>query len=263
MKKFISVILVACLMAATLTACNTDSDWRYIEGKKEIIIGITYFEPMNYFDDSNTLVGFETEFAKAVCEILGVTPKFQEISWIAKETELNAKTIDCIWNGMTITEERSVNMSISKAYMKNMQVMVVKRENADMLRDSVSGKSVVAEKTSAGEEVAQSDEFFKDARYTAVDTQSKALMEVASGTSDACVVDYVLSIGMIGEGTDYPDLVVLEDCEFEKEEYGIAFRKADTELTKKVNDAIYTLIGNGKLMAIAQKYKLQDSLITE
>ena len=107
---------------------ETDSDWAYIQQKGELVIGITYFAPMNYKNDAGELVGFETEFAKAVCEVLGVTAKFQEISWSAKETELAAKNIDCIWNGMTITDERAENMSITIPYMANKQVMVVKEK---------------------------------------------------------------------------------------------------------------------------------------
>ncbi len=103
-----------------------NSDYQYVMDKGELVIGITYFAPMNYLDDDGNLVGFETEFAKAVCEKLGVTAKFQEISWAAKETELAAKNIDCIWNGMTITSEREENMAISIPYMQNKQVKVVK-----------------------------------------------------------------------------------------------------------------------------------------
>ena len=103
-----------------------DSDYKYVMDKGELIIGITYFAPMNYMNDKNELVGFETEFAKAVCAKLGVNAKFQEISWSAKETELAAKNIDCIWNGMTITEERATNMSCTIPYMQNKQVKVVK-----------------------------------------------------------------------------------------------------------------------------------------
>ena len=105
-----------------------DSDWAYIQEKGELIIGITYFAPMNYKNDAGELVGFETEFAKAVCEVLGVKAKFQEINWSAKETELAAKNIDCIWNGMTITDERKEAMSITIPYMTNKQVMVVKEK---------------------------------------------------------------------------------------------------------------------------------------
>ncbi len=105
----------------------TDSDYDYIMNKGELVIGITYFKPMNYLDENNKLVGFETEFAQAVCDKLGLTAKFVEINWNAKETELAAKNIDCIWNGMTIDDERKANMSITIPYMQNKQVMIVKK----------------------------------------------------------------------------------------------------------------------------------------
>lgn len=107
------------------------ADWDYIKAKGTLVIGITYFEPMNYLDDNNELTGFETEFAKAVCETIGVTPVFQEISWNSKEMELSSKSIDCIWNGLTITQDRQDTMEISKPYMNNKQVLVVKSENVD------------------------------------------------------------------------------------------------------------------------------------
>lgn len=107
---------------------EADSDYKYVTEKGKLVIGITYFAPMNYKNDKDELVGFETEFAKAVCAKLGVEPVFQEISWAAKETELAAKNIDCIWNGMTITEEREANMSISIPYMQNKQVKVIKAD---------------------------------------------------------------------------------------------------------------------------------------
>lgn len=262
MKKGLSLVLAVLLLAAVFSGCGgQEKDWKYIEKKGEMIIGITYFEPMNYLDSSGQLTGFETEFAQAVCEILGVTPKFQEISWSAKETELSAKNIDCIWNGMTITEDRAANMSISRPYMENKQVLVVKSENAEAMVASVDGLTIVAEAGSAGEIAAQEEDFFAGAEYIAVDTQAKALMEVAAGTADGCVIDYVTSIGMIGEGTDFSNLTALEERGFGAEEYGIALRKEDTEFTKKVNDAIQQLINNGKLMEIAAKYKLEDLMI--
>jgi polar amino acid transport system substrate-binding protein len=102
-----------------------EGDLAYIKEKGELIVGITLFAPMNYYDGEE-LIGFETEFAKAVCDKLGVEAKFVEINWNSKEIELNAKNIDCIWNGMTITDERVENMSISVPYMQNKQVMVSK-----------------------------------------------------------------------------------------------------------------------------------------
>ncbi len=106
----------------------TESDWEYIKAKGELVVGITYFAPMNYEDENGELTGFETEFAKAVAEELGVKVKFQEIDWNSKEVELNAKNIDCIWNGMTITPEREETMEITIPYMQNKQVVVVKAD---------------------------------------------------------------------------------------------------------------------------------------
>ncbi|MBQ8029122.1 MAG: transporter substrate-binding domain-containing protein [Clostridia bacterium] len=266
-KKIIALVLavLTVVMCFGFAGCGkSGSDLDYIKEKGTLVIGYTEFAPMNYLDDEGNLVGFETEFAKAVCKELGVEPKFQLINWDAKETELNAKTIDCIWNGMTITPERQETMSVSTAYMANKQVLLVKAENADkyLKAEDLKGAKIVAEKESAGEEVAQKNEFFAQADYTAVDLQSKALMEVKSGVADGCVVDYVLSIGMIGEGTDYEDLVVVDELAFNDEQYGIAFRKG-SDTTAAVNAAITKLVESGELNKIAANYKLSEQIIAK
>ena len=264
MKKFVKVLALVCAMVMLLSACSAkpavESDLKYIQDKGELIIGMTLFAPMNYYEGEE-LVGFETEFAKAVAEKLGVEPKFIEIDWNTKEVELAAKSIDCIWNGMTITPERAEAMSITTPYMANKQVVVANAENADKYNtaEGLDKVVVVAEAESAGEEVASTDEFFNKATYTAVDSQAKALMEVSSGTAGACVVDFVASIGMIGEGTDYEDLVVVETKEFSPEEYGVAFRKG-SDITEKVNEAMKELSEDGTLEEIAKKYKLDELL---
>jgi len=267
MKKLTVVATLLLILALALTGCNRtakqtakqDSDLAYITDKGEMVVGITLFAPMNY-NEEGELKGFETEFAKAVCEKLNVTPIFQEINWDSKEIELNAKNIDCVWNGMTITEERKANMEVTDPYMGNKQVMVVKSANLQKYSNSVSGLRVVAEQGSAGEELALDNEFFKDAKFTAVDSQAKALLDVASGTSDVAVVDYVTSIGSIGAGTDFSDLVVVTAQEFDPEEYGIAFRKG-SDAAQKVNEIISKLLEDGKLEQIAKKYKLDELLI--
>lgn len=270
LKKFFALTLAVVMAAAMLTACGTtdtadtadtaatESDWQYISDKGEMIIGITLFAPMNY-KEGDRLVGFETEFAAAVCEKLGVNPKFQEIDWGSKEIELNSKNIDCIWNGMTITDERRENMSITDEYMNNRQVMIVKAENAEQYAESVDGADVAAEVDSTGYELAVSDDFFANAKCTAVDSQAKALMDVAAGTSDVAIVDYVTSIGSIGEGTDYADLVVV-DKEFDGDLYGVAFRKG-SDVTEKVNEAMREVAADGTLEKIAEKYGLQELLL--
>lgn len=278
MKKVLSIILALVMTFSVVTlfaACSKDnagdastaeSDLAYVQDKGKLVIGMTLFAPMDYYADENEseLVGFEVEFGKAVCEKLGVEAEFQVISWEAKESELNAKNIDCIWNGLTITPERQETMSISKPYMANKQVLITKSENVDKYKTagSLEGLTVVAEKESAGEEVVTTDEFFKGCNYTAVDSMAKAIMEVKSGTADAAVIDYVTGIGSLGEGTDYENISIVENASFADEQYGIAFRK-DSDITAKVNEIIDELIKDGTLKKIAEKYKLGEQLIVE
>lgn len=277
-SKLGALIAAAMLVSAVAVGCGSDAtstdntssaastDWTDIANKGKMVIGITYFEPMNYIDKStNELTGFETEFSQAVCEKLGVEPSFQKIEWESKEVELNAKTIDCIWNGLTINDERKENMDISTPYMENKQVMVVKKENADKYQtaEDLKGAKVVAEKKSAGEEVAKSDALFADANYLSVDSQAKTLLEVKSGTADVAIIDYVMSIGSLGEGSDYSDLVVVDGKDFAPEQYGIALRKNSPETLAKVNAAIQELADEGKLQEIAEKYHLEDLLLVK
>ena len=264
MKRFIALALVLAMAVCVFAGCGEKTDWDYISGNGKMVIGITYFEPMNYMEDGK-LTGFETEFAEAVCDKLGVKADFQEIEWDSKEVELNAKSIDCIWNGMTITDERKENMDISTAYMANKQVMVVKKENAEKYAkaDNAKDARVIAEAGSAGEEVAQGEDFFKDSKYTAADSQAKALMEVKSGTSDIAIIDYVMSIGTLRAGSDYSDLTIVSEKDFSPEEYGIAFRKDSPKTLEKVNEAIQALADEGKLTEIAKKYNLEDQILVK
>ena len=246
---------------STSDSAADSADWDYISGKGEMTIGITYFEPMNYKDKDGKLTGFETEFAEAVCAELGVKANFQEINWDNKEIELSSKKIDCIWNGMTITDERKDTMSISVPYMENKQVMVVKKDKAEQYStaDGVKGAIVIAENGSAGEDVAKTDEFFKEAQFIGADSQAKALMEVKAGTSDIAIIDYIMSKGTVKDDSDYSDLTVVEAKSFAPEEYGVAFRKGSST-TEKVNEAMQKVADSGKLKEIADKYNLTDML---
>ncbi len=287
MKRVLALVLTAVFCLSIFAACGSkpaaapssapsanpsaapspaaSGDWNYISGKGEMIAGITLFAPMNYKDSTGKLIGFETEFTEAVAKELGVKVKFQEIKWASKEIELNSKNIDCIWNGMTITDERKANMDFSVPYMMNKQVMVVKASNVSKYSDlaNLKGARVVAEKQSAGEDVVKAEAAFKDAKYTALDSQAKVLMEVAAGTADVGILDYVMSIGSIGKGTDYEGLSIVPTKDFAEEQYGIAFRKGSPETVAKVNAAIQKLANDGTLASIAAKYKLQDMLLVK
>ena len=273
MKKLLCMVLVLMMVfSAGAAMAESESDWAYIQGKGKLTIGITLFAPINYYDENNELIGFDTELAKAVCEKLGVEVEFIEINWDSKEIELNSKNIDAIWNGMCITEERKQNMSMSRPYLYNTQAMVMKADKeADIMAD-IAGKYVVAEQGSTGEGklqgtiadddtvVVSAKEYFKDANYTPVESMAKALMEVKSGIADVALVDSVCALAMVGEGTDYDDLTVNLDNNFGLQEYGIGFR-VGSDVTELVNNAIIELTKDGTVAQIAEKYGLTDMLV--
>lgn len=257
MKKILSVVMTALMAGLLLVGCGKNAtDWEYIKGKNEMVIGITLYEPMNYYDESGKLIGFDTEFAEAVSEITGVPVKFQEIEWDQKEVELKSKAIDCIWNGLTVTEERKENMAFSTSYVVNEQVVVINKANADKFTSlaDMDNVSVCAESGSAGESAIEADEHLSKGKYLGVSAQKDCLLEVKAGTCDAAVLDMTLAKAVINDDTDYSDLMILDGASLLSEEYAIGFRLEDVETVKTVNDAIAQLVANGKLAELGEKY---------
>ena len=236
--------------AASETAA---SDLDYIKEKGKMVIGYTVYEPMNYTDADGNFTGFDTELATAVCEKLGVEPEFVEINWDTKVVELDAKSIDCIWNGMTLTDDIMANAATTKAYAKNAQVVVVKDGTDYSSTADLVGKTVVAEAGSAGEAAIEDDENLAQADYVSKSVQTDCLMEVAAGTADAAVLDLTLANAMIGEGTDYASLKIVD--ELNAEEYGVAFRKG-SDAAAAVDAAFDELKADGTMQALADKYDL-------
>ena len=230
-----------------------ESDLDCIKGKGKLVIGYTVYEPMNYTDADGNFTGFDTELATAVCEQLGVEPEFVEINWDTKIVELDAKSIDCIWNGMTLTDDIMANTATTKAYAKNAQVVVVKDGTDYTSTDDLVGKTVVAEAGSAGEAAIADDENLSQADYVSKSVQTDCLMEVAAGTADAAVLDLTLANAMIGEGTDYASLKIVD--ELNAEEYGVAFRKG-SDAAAAVDAAFDALKADGTMQALAEKYEL-------
>ncbi len=276
MKKFtkiLSILMAVAMIVALATACGSEkapveenavqenaadattekaSDAEEITKNGKMVIGYTIYEPMNY-EENGELTGFDTEFAKAVCEKLGVEPEFVVIDWDNKFLELESKSIDCIWNGMTITDEAKKNASVSNAYVKNAQIVVMNEAKVADYKDveSLKGLSFAAEAGSAGEAAIKDNAL--DEKYVAVAAQTDALLEVMSGSVDACVIDITMANAMTGKGTSYESLA--SGVELTTEEYGIAFRK-DSDMTAKVNDIMTELKADGTLEALAEKYSL-------
>ena len=239
--------------AAGSASAAAASDLDYIKGKGKMVIGYTVYEPMNYTDADGNFTGFDTELATAVCEKLGVEPEFVEINWDTKVVELDAKSIDCIWNGMTLTDDIMANTATTKAYAKNAQVVVVKDGTEYASTADLVGKTVVAEAGSAGEAAIDGDENLAQADYVSKSVQTDCLMEVAAGTADAAVLDLTLANAMIGEGTDYANLKIVD--ELNAEEYGVAFRKG-SDVAAAVDTAFDELKADGTMQALADKYDL-------
>ena len=273
MKKLISTVL-ALGMAAGLAGCGSsaaatpastanavstestaaaDTDLAYIQGKGKMTIGYTVYEPMNYTDADGNFTGFDTELATAVCAKLGVEPDFVEINWDTKVVELDAKSIDCIWNGMTLTDDIMANTATTRAYAKNAQVVVIKDGTDYTSTADLVGKTVVAEAGSAGEAAIEGDENLAQADYISKSVQTDCLMEVAAGTADAAVLDLTLANAMIGAGTDYAGLKIVD--ELNAEEYGVAFRKG-SDAAAAVDAAFDELKADGTMQALADKYDL-------
>lgn len=243
----------------TEAASSEESDLAYVQSKGTLVVGVTNFEPMDYKDDSGNWVGFDAELATKFAESLGVDVEFQEIDWDNKIMELDGKTIDCVWNGMTLTDEVKSSMSCSEAYCNNAQVVVVKSDVADQYqdKDSIMDLSFAVESGSAGEQV------LKDlgiSNYTAVSSQADALLEVNSGTSEAAVIDSLMADAMIGEGTDYSDLTYT--VKLNSEEYGVGFRK-NSDLTEKLNQFFSDCYEDGTMQEIADKYQVSAALIEQ
>ena len=257
MKKSIAWVLTTIMMLALLTGCGSKSaksDTEYVKKNGKLIVGITDYEPMDYKDENGEWTGFDAEFARMFAKELGVDCEFFVIAdWGQKFFELDSKNIDAIWNGMTITDEVTLNTNCTKPYVINAQVVVMKADADYSSTADLVGKTIVAEAGSAGESAISEDESLSQADYVSKSVQTDCLMEVAAGTADAAVLDLTLATAMIGEGTDYANLAIKD--ELNAEEYGVAFRKG-SDAADAVNAAFDELKADGTMQALADKYSL-------
>ena len=242
------------LLCTALASCGSDEN--------VLVCGVTPIVGLNEKDASGKYtIGFETEFAMAVAEILGMEVRFQDISWEQKYNELNSGAIDCVWNGFTANcaekdgTERKDLVDFSYGYMLNQQCIVIRSDNADAIKSvaDLAGKSAAVENGSAGDSYATG---VTDGEIFRANVQADTFKEVKSGAVQFAVVDIVLARNICGKG-NYEDLMIVEEIELESEIYAVGFKK-DSPLTARVNEAIETLFENGKLMEIAEKYGFEN-----
>lgn len=273
-KKFLALLLSA-MCVFMLCACGNNNaavadnqsadsetaavaDIDKIKQAGVLVVGVTDFEPMDYIDADGNWVGFDADLATEFAKSLGVEVKFVEIDWDNKVMELNGGTVDCIWNGMTLTDEVMSSMSCSNAYCNNAQVVIVNKDVAvdyDSV-DKLGDLNFAVEAGSAGAEQAQANNL----NYTEVQNQASALMEVAAGTSDAAIIDSLMAAAMVGEGTSYENLTYTVGLNEEK--YGVGFRQG-SDLTAALNEYFKTSYSDGSMKAIAEKYGVQAALIEQ
>lgn len=257
MKKFLALILAVLMMAVCFAGCSAN--------QKTVVVGYTIYEPMNYIDANGKLIGFDTELAEAVFANLGYKVVFKEIEWKNKYTELNSGSIDCIWNGFTCNtsdEEdgiaRADKVDFSYNYMENLQVVVVKNDSGIAAAADLSGKVGDAEIGSAGESYAKA---FENIVFKGSTKQTDCLFAVKSGTVDFAVVDNQLARSYCGKG-DYANLMIVEALSSDVEYYAIGFKKG-SDLTAKVNQQLEALAGDGTIKALAEKYGVSNTAITD
>ena len=265
MKKIVALML-SLLMVLSLAACgakdDTDgaakTDMEYVKEKGTLIVGITDYAPMDFKDENGEWIGFDADMAKAFAKELGVEVKFVEIEWDNKIMELNGKTIDCVWNGMTLTDEVKSGMDCSNAYCNNSQVVIVPVDKADQYQtvESLADLTFAVEAGSAGEKEVKA----LDLQCTPVKTQADALLEVKSGTSDAAVIDALMAGAMVGEGTGYADLTYT--IGLNSEEYGVGFRQG-SDIVATFNQFMKDAYKDGSLMKCAEKYGVEASIIEQ
>ena len=268
-KKFLLLIAVLTIVATAfvVTGCGEDEeagDWEYIEKNGKIIVGLdATFAPMGFTDKDDNIVGFDVDLAKAVGKKLGVEMEFKSIDWDAKYSELEAKNIDCIWNGMSATPERAEKLSLSKEYFNNkIVVMTLKGEVKVAKAEDLAKYNVGIQADSSALEVVKEDkayEKFKD-KIKEYKSYDDAITDMQAGRMDCVVIDEVL-----GNYKNTKMNNALKECKynFGDDFYAIGFRKDDTELTKKVNDALQELIDEGEAAKISKKWFGKDLVILQ
>lgn len=257
MKKLFALMLCLALVLSC-AAGLAESDKDAVVAKGKLVVGITDFAPMDYRDTDGSWVGFDADAARCFAATLGIEAEFVEIDWDNKVLELNSGNIDCVWNGMTLTDEVLAAMNCSNPYANNAQIVIVPAEKAADYQtvESLAGLTFAVEAGSAGEAAAKE----LGNKYNPVQNQAATLLEVTAQTSDAAIIDSLMAAAMVGEGTDYASLTYTVPLTEEK--YGVGFRK-DSDLADALNDFFKTAWANGTLVEFAKLYGVQAAIIPQ
>lgn len=258
MKKFLTVLAVLTAACAFFVSCGkekkADNSLEDLKGRGVFVLGLDdSFPPLGFRDDKNEIVGYDIDLAKEVAKRLGVEFKAQSINWDTKELELNTGNIDCIWNGLTITDERKAAMSVTKPYLDNAQVVVVRNDSKFNSLADLKGASIALQSGSSAEDAVDAHPDFKDSLAEIVPYEQNllALMDLNIKGVDAVVMDVVVAEYTI-KTSGFPFHTLSENLASEK--YGIAFRKDDVLLTNEVQKILEEMAADGTVAQIAEKW---------
>jgi len=231
------------------------SDLEYVQSKGTLVVGVTDFAPMDYHDGEGWS-GFDADLAEAFAESIGVTAELVEIDWDDKTKLLEEGSIDCIWNGMTLTEKLQETISCSEPYLSNAQVVVMQDSDTKQYQtaDDCQHMLFAVEEGSTGELLLKERKY----RYTSYATQMEALQSIRKKKTDAAVIDIIMAEYYTGDGQEFEDLqfnIALND-----EKFCVGFRK-DSDLTQKVNEFLKTAYEDGTISSLAKKYGIENAVL--
>jgi len=252
MKKILCAAL--CLAAVAASAFAADTSLKAVKDKGKFVLGLDdSFPPMGYRNDDNEIVGYDIDLAKEVAKRLGVQLLCQPIDWNAKEQELNTGKIDCIWNGFTITDDREKAMAFTKPYLKNAQVVVVKKDSGFTSLASLKGKKVGLQAGSSAADALAAAASFKASLKQVVEFKDNltALMDLEQKGVDAVIMDLIVANDSI-KRSGKPYVVLAESLA--PENYGVGFRKGDLSLRDAVQAQLEAMAKDGTIAKITTQW---------
>lgn len=256
MKKFFGVLLAVMMIVALFAGCKA-------AGGEKFVVGFdAEFPPYGYMDENGEYVGFDLDLAQEVCKRNNWEYVAQPIDWNAKDAELNAGTISCIWNGFTM-DGRLEDYTWSAPYVDNSQVFVVKADSGIASQADLAGKIVVTQAASSALDALESDDCAalkaSFAQLLEVPDYNTAFLNLEAGSVDAIAMDVgVANYQIKTRGSDA--YVILDDV-LVSEQYGVGFKLGNTELCEKVEKTLHEMLDDGTFMEIADKWGLSDSII--
>lgn len=265
-RKSIALLLAAVMVTATaLTGCgdkkeeNNAQEGQAVENDDEtLVVGFdASFPPYGYKDDSGEYVGFDLDLAQEVCDRNGWTLVKQPIDWDAKKMEIDSGTIDCIWNGFTMTGDgRETEYTWSEPYIDNRQVIVVAADSGIDTLEDLAGKLVETQVDSSalaalnGDKKELADTF---GSLTQIAEYNTAFMDLESGACDAIAMDIGVAYYQMNS-RENPDAFKILDEDIASEQYGVAFKLGNDELKDTVQKTLDEMAADGTVAEIAEKY---------